>query len=117
MTAGSVVLVDWGDALTKSGEPNKRRPGIVVSSPRFFGTGLPFEIVIPMTSTIELAIAGASVAIPPTPTNGCTKLCYALSWSIQTVPHRRLMQTASRITPEQLAEIRGQIASCVASDA
>jgi mRNA-degrading endonuclease toxin of MazEF toxin-antitoxin module len=39
---GRIVMVDWRDALPGAGEPDKRRPAIVVSSPRFFGTGLPF---------------------------------------------------------------------------
>ncbi|HEV3156589.1 MAG TPA: type II toxin-antitoxin system PemK/MazF family toxin [Candidatus Baltobacteraceae bacterium] len=113
MTAGSIVTVDWRDAFPGSGEPNKLRPGIVVSSPRFFGSGLPFEIIVPLTGEAELAITGASVLITPTPKNGCTKPCYALAWNVQAVPHVRLTETPSSITIAELARIRELIAACI----
>jgi mRNA-degrading endonuclease toxin of MazEF toxin-antitoxin module len=111
--AGRIVMVDWRDALPGTGEPNKRRPAIVVSSSRFFGTGLPFEIVVPLTAEAALAIAGAATVIEPSPENGCTKRSYALAWNVQTVPHARLTKTSSRITEEELGDIRAQIAGCV----
>lgn len=113
MTAGQIALVDWRDAIQRSGEPNKRRPVIVVSSPRLFGTGLPFEIVVPLTSEAARAIEGASLRIEPTPQNGCTTPCYALAWQVQTVPHVRLAETPSHITANELTLIRLQIAACV----
>lgn len=113
MTPGQVVLIDWRDALAGSGEPNKRRPAILVGSPRFFGTVLPFELVIPLTGDGGLAIPHGSLEIPPDPENGCTKLSYALSWAVQCVPHARITQTNSRITDEQLRTLRMQIAACV----
>ncbi len=113
MTPGQIVIVDWRDALPASGEPNKARPGIVVGSPRFFGSGLPFEIVVPLTGEQALAIAGASVTIAPSPENGCAKPCYALAWNVQSVPHARLTETASRVTSAELALIRAHIASCI----
>jgi mRNA interferase MazF len=111
--AGRIVAVDWRDALPGSGEPNKARPGVIVGSPRFFGGGLPFEIVVPLTGEEALAIAGASLRIMPTPENGCTKPCYALAWNVQAVPHARLTQTPSSITDEQLARIRECVAACI----
>jgi mRNA-degrading endonuclease toxin of MazEF toxin-antitoxin module len=69
MRPGDIVTVDWRDALPGSGEPNKRRPAVVVSSPRFFGTGLPYEIVVPLTGEATLAIAGATTVIEPTREN------------------------------------------------
>jgi mRNA-degrading endonuclease toxin of MazEF toxin-antitoxin module len=113
VTAGRIVTVDWRDALPGSGEPNKARPGVIVGSPRFFGGGLPFEIVVPLTGEEALAITGASVLITPTPKNGCTKPCYALAWNVQAVPHARLTETRSHITDEELARIREYVAACV----
>ncbi len=113
MTPGQIVKVDWRDALTGSGEPNKQRPAIIVGSSRFFGSGLPFEIVVPLTSEAALSIPGASVQIPPRPENGCTKPTYALAWNVQSVPHARLSETPSRITADELTAIRLRIASCV----
>lgn len=106
-------MVDWRDALPGAGEPNKRRPAIVVGSPRFFGTGLPFEIVVPLTGEPALAIAGASMVIEPTPQNGCTNRSYALAWNVQTVAHARLTETASYVSAEELRDIRAQICSAV----
>jgi mRNA interferase MazF len=114
--AGDIVLVDWRDALPGSGEPNKRRPAILVSAPRFFGSGLPFEIVVPLTAEDALAIADASTAIAPTTENGCTKTSYALAWNVQAVPHARISPTHSRITDDQLATIRDQIAECIGAN-
>jgi mRNA-degrading endonuclease toxin of MazEF toxin-antitoxin module len=109
MMPGRIVMVDWRDALPGAGEPNKRRPAIVVGSQRFFGTGFPFEIVVPLTGQSALAIAGASTAIEPTSTNGCTKRSYALAWNVQTVPRVRLTETSSYITEDALHAIRAQI--------
>ena len=113
MKAGDIVLVDWRDALPGSSEPNKRRPAIIVGSPRFFGYGLPLELVVPLTGTRELAIAGASLRIDPSAQNGCTKTCYALAWALQSVPHVRITATRARITVQQLEAIRSQIAACI----
>jgi mRNA-degrading endonuclease toxin of MazEF toxin-antitoxin module len=93
------------------------RPAVVVSSPRFFGTGLPFEIVVPLTGESALAIAGASTVIEPSSVNGCTKRSYALAWNVQTVPHARLTETPSFITEDELADIRAQIRSAVDAQA
>lgn len=113
MKAGQIVLVDWHDALPKSGEVNKYRPAVVVSALRFFSGHLPFEIVVPLSSSKELAIERASLQIQPTESNGCSKPCYALSWNVQSVPHARIRPTESRIEADQLAVIRAQIAASV----
>ena len=113
MKAGQIVLVDWRDALRSSGEPNKRRPGIIVGSAKFFESKLPFELVVPLTGQSALAIAEASLPIDPTPENGCTKRCYALAWNVQTVPHQRVTETPSHISAGDLARLRSTIAACV----
>lgn len=116
MSPGDIVIVDWRDALHAT-EPNKRRPGIVVSSPSYFGSGLLFEIVVPLTGQKDLAVSGASSFIAPSTHNGCTKPCYALSWSVQSVAHARLTETGSYVSADDLREIRTQIARCVAAPA
>ncbi|MDQ2680664.1 MAG: type II toxin-antitoxin system PemK/MazF family toxin [Candidatus Eremiobacteraeota bacterium] len=113
MSPGQIVAVDWRDARPSTGEPNKRRPGVIVGSPRFFGDNLPFEIVVPLTGKAELAVGGASFLIQPTAENGCTKACFALAWNVQTVPHARLTPTSSRVTDEQLLQIRAQLIDCI----
>jgi mRNA-degrading endonuclease toxin of MazEF toxin-antitoxin module len=109
---GQIVKVDWRDALPNPGEPNKARPGVVVSSLRFFGA-LPFELVVPLTGSEKMVLEEASVLIVPTAENGCIKQSYALSWNVQCVPHIRLTETPSHLTERELKLIREQIAACV----
>lgn len=113
MKPGQIVLVDWRDAIPDSGEPNKRQPGIVIGSPRFFDASLPFEIVVPLSGESALAIDEASTSIEPTPQNGCTKRSYVLAWKVQTVPHSQITETTSRITDAQVGAICAQIRACI----
>jgi mRNA-degrading endonuclease toxin of MazEF toxin-antitoxin module len=113
MKPGQIVKVNWRDALPNSGEPNRVRPAIVVSSPKFYEP-LPFELIVPLTASEDMALEDASVRIDPTSENGCTKTSYALSWNVQCVPQIRLTETTSHVTAEQLACIRKQISLCVA---
>lgn len=112
MKPGQIVKVNWRDAFPQSGEPTKLRPGIVVSAPRFY-EALPFELVVPLTSSKEMALDEASVCISPTVGNGCSKVSYALSWNLQCVPHVRITSTPSHITDEELELICRQISACV----
>jgi mRNA interferase MazF len=104
LDAGQIVLVDWRDALPK--EPNKRRPAIVVEDRGLFDDTYPNLILVPLAEDAHLAIADLSVAILPTPENGCTKRCYALAHHVTTASKQRITPTSSRITQAQLAEIR-----------
>lgn len=113
MKAGQIVTVDWRDALPDSGEPNKRRAGVIVGALPTFGGTLPFELVVPLTGEAAYALPGMFVKLDPTPENGCTKVCFAIAWGVVNVPHARLTQTPSRVTNDQLASIRTKIAACV----
>ena len=107
--AGQIVLADWrGDALPK--EPNKRRPAVVVEDDGLFAPAYPNVILVPLTEDAALAIPDLSVAIMPTPENGCGKPCWAVSHLVTTTSKARLRATPSRITQDQLAAIRRQIA-------
>jgi mRNA interferase MazF len=110
--AGQIVLTDWrGDALPK--EPNKLRPAVVVEDDGMFAPNYPNAILVPLTEDGTLAIPELSVAIPPTNENGCTKPCWAVSHLVATTAKVRLRATASRVTQDQLARIRRQIAFAV----
>ena len=113
MTPGQVVIVDWRDALPESGEPNKRRPAVVVGGAALFESSFPFEIVVPLTGSEALAISGASLTIEPSTENGCTKRSYALAWCVQTVSHERITETSRHVTAEQVDTIRRQVANCI----
>jgi len=54
--------------------------------------------------------------IDPTPQNGCTKRCYALSCYLATTSKQRVRPTQSRILPEQLLAIRRQVALAIGLD-
>lgn len=110
--AGQVVLADWrGDARPK--EPNKRRPAVVVEEDGLFAAFYPNAILVPLTKDAALAIPDLSVAIAPDAENGCSKPCWAVSHLVSTTAKARLRATPSRITPQQLAAIRRQIALAV----
>ena len=113
MTPGSIVIVDWRDALPESGEPNKQRPAIVVGSNRLYDDAVDFLLVVPMSGDARLSMVGATLEIPPTQENYCTKRSYALSWNVQSVPKRRTRATKARVTEAELDEVRDQIARLV----
>jgi mRNA interferase MazF len=108
---GQIVIVDWRDALPR--EPNKRRPAIVVEDSDLFAAPYPNVIVVPISEDREAAPVGLSLALDPTPENGCTKQSYALSAYVATTSKRRIRTTQSRVLPEQLQVIRRQIAVAI----
>jgi mRNA-degrading endonuclease toxin of MazEF toxin-antitoxin module len=108
---GQIVIADWRDALPK--EPNKLRPAIVVEDPELFGSAYPSVILVPLTEDRQLAMPDLSLAIDPSPDNGCTKRCFAISHFVTATSKSRVTATASRILPEQLHAIRHQIALAV----
>jgi mRNA-degrading endonuclease toxin of MazEF toxin-antitoxin module len=113
MIPGSIVIVHWRDALQKTGEPNKMRPSIAVGRDDLYGEEFGHLFVVPMTSLASLAVTGATVEIHPTHENGCLSVTYALTWNAQTVPIARVQPTNSRVTDEQLGELRNQVARLV----
>lgn len=105
LRAGTIVIVDWrGGALPK--EPNKMRPAIIVEDESQLGPNWPNTIVVPLTGDEDAIVPGLSVAIDPTPENGCSKRCYALALAVTAVSVHRVRGTASRVTDEQLNRIR-----------
>jgi mRNA interferase MazF len=113
--AGQIVVADWrGDAMSK--EPNKLRPAVVVEEDGLFAPAYPNAILVPLTEDAALAIPDLSVAIVPSAENGCSKPCWAVSHLVATTSKARLRATPSRITREQLAAIRRQIALAIGID-
>ena len=108
---GQIVLVDWRDALPK--EPNKLRPAIVVEDGELFAPSYPNVILVPLSDDHDFVVGDLALLIEPTPENGCTKRCYALSHCVTTNSMSRVTPTRSRILPEQLEVIRRQIALAI----
>ena len=109
--AGQIVIADWRDALPK--EPNKLRPAIVVENDQLFDPDYANVILVPLSKDRGLAVPELSLPLEPTPENGCTKPCFALSYLVATTSTARLRETNSRILPEQLDMIRRQIALAI----
>lgn len=108
---GQIVLVDWRDALPK--EPNKLRPAIVVEDGELFGPAYPNVILVPLSDDGDFVMPDLALLIEPTPENGCTKRCFALSHCVTTNSMSRITPTRSCILPEQLDAIRRQIAVAI----
>jgi mRNA-degrading endonuclease toxin of MazEF toxin-antitoxin module len=114
-SAGDIVIADWrGDALPK--EPNKRRPAVVIENDALFGPIFPNMILVPLSEDEGLVIPGLAEQIDPSAENGCTKRCFALAPFVACTSKARVQATASRITAEQLARIRRQVAEAIGLD-
>jgi mRNA interferase MazF len=111
LRAGQIVLADWRDALPR--EPNKLRPAVVVEDDEAFDDDYPNVILVPLSGDTLTAPAEFALAIDPTPENGCSARCYALSCSVTTASTRRVRATPSHILPDQLTMIRRQIAMAI----
>jgi len=112
LRAGQIVAADWrGDARPK--EPNKLRPAVVLEDDELFAPGYPNTILVPLTEDAAFAIPDLAVSIAPTAENGCAKPCWAVSQLVAATSKARVRATPSRITQEQLATIRRQIALAI----
>jgi mRNA interferase MazF len=86
---------------------------VVEEDDGLFAPGYPNTILVPLSDDVELVIPDLAVPIAPTPENGCSKPCWAVSHLVATTSKTRLTATPSRITAEQLTTIRRQIALAV----
>lgn len=107
--AGSIVVVDWRGGSLPS-EPNKLRPAVVVEDADLFPENYPLTLVVPLTSEETAAYPSFTERIEPTLQNGATASCWALAHHIAAVSRRRVRETPSRISDQQLASIRERIA-------
>ena len=109
--AGQIVIADWRDALPK--QADKLRPSVVIEDADLFSPVYPNVILVPLTEDAGMVVAELSVPIDPTPENGCTKTCHAVSPLVAGTSRLRVRPSRSRITPEQLARIRRQVATAI----
>ncbi len=91
--------------------PSSQWPaGWVVEETDLFAPGYPNVILVPVTEDEDLAISDLSVVIEPINESGCSKRCVVVSHLMATTSKALIEPTTSRITPEELAEVRQQIA-------
>jgi len=111
-TAGSIVVVDWrGGALPN--EPSRLHPAVVVEDHELFPDDYPNLLLVPLTRDEGLAHRSFAERIEPSADNGVDTTCWALAHHVTSVSLRRVNQTPSRITAQQLASIRARIAVAV----
>jgi mRNA-degrading endonuclease toxin of MazEF toxin-antitoxin module len=108
---GQIVTVEWRDALPK--EANKRRPAVVIEDAELFDPGYPNVILVPLTEDAAMVIAHLSARIDPTPENGCTKTCYAMSPLVTGTLKAWVRGTGSHVTAGQLADIRRRVGEAI----
>ena len=113
LKAGQIVTVDWRkdpgdpDRDPRPPEPNKLRPAVVVQDCALFDVVYPTVLVVPRTSTPELAIPDLTVVLLPSATNGCKKVSYLLPQNLTCVAKTRIATaTDSCVTPEELQQLR-----------
>ena len=85
----------------------------MIEDETLFDPAYPIVILVPLTEDRRLAIPDLSVPIDPTPENGCTNRCYALSHCVATTSAGRVRPTSSRISADELLAIRCQIALAI----
>ncbi len=92
---------------------NKVRPAVVVEGAGLFAPNYPNLILVPLTDDRTLVVASLSVQIVPSVENGCTKTCWAAAHLVTATSKSRVRPTATYVTPDQLEQIRRQIAFAV----
>ncbi|HEX6511056.1 MAG TPA: type II toxin-antitoxin system PemK/MazF family toxin [Chloroflexota bacterium] len=111
LTAGTLVLADWrGRALPR--EPTGIRPGVVIDG-EAFPEDYANTLVVPFTRDLSLVDATFALRIEPTAENGASATSWALPHHLTSVSRRRVRPTNSRITSDQLWEIRQRIALAI----
>jgi mRNA interferase MazF len=73
----------------------------------------PNVILVPLTEDSGMVLPELLMQIDPTPENGCTRTCYAVSPLVTGTSKLRVRPTRSRVTPEQLTRIRRQVATAI----
>jgi len=88
-------LVDFGQPYP--GEPASYRPALILGPPDTFGTGFPFVIVTPLTTTRR----GLSlhIEVEATPTTGLDATSYIQCELIRSINTNRLVHRLGTIDP------------------
>lgn len=109
--SGDIVIVDWRDALPK--EANKHRTAVVIEDSFLFDDLYPNVILVPLTEDARLVVQALSVRIEPTQENGCSRTCFAVSPLVTATSKARVRATGARVTPDQLRQVRRQVAEAI----
>ena len=115
LSAGQILIINLRDALPN--EPGKRaRPCVLIENRQIFGDEYANIIVVPLTHDRKASFSILTTTIDPTPENGCVVRSYAISGHVTSTSRLRIVRaTDSRITDEQVANIRAQVALAIAA--
>jgi len=89
-------LTDFGEPYP--GEPSMHRPALVVGPSDTFGPGLPFVIVLPLTTTHRAL--SLHVEVEASADTGLDETCYVQCELIRSVNHKRLVHRLGVIDTE-----------------
>ena len=97
-------LTDFGEP--QQGEPANIQPALVVGPPQIFGTGFPFVIVTPLTTTNR----GLSlhIEIEPTRLTGLDEISYVQCELIRSINRNRLQRqigVVDHLVSTQVSEV------------
>jgi len=115
LSAGQILIINLRDALPN--EPGKRaHPCVLIENRQIFGDEYANIIVVPLTHDRKASFSILTTTIDPTPENGCVVRSYAISGHVTSTSRLRIVRaTDSRITDEQVANIRAQVALAIAA--
>jgi hypothetical protein len=114
LTAAQIVLMNLRDGLPD--EPARLRSCVVIEDPDLFGDAYANVIVVPLTHDRVASFSLVMTTIDPTPENGCDDRSYALAAHVASYSRNRIVNaTKSRVTDEQLAIVRAQVALVIAA--
>ena len=95
-------LVDFGNPYP--GEPASYRPALVIGPPLAFGTGFPFVIVVPLTTTYRrLSI---HVEVEPVSGTGLDGMSFIQCELIRSINRSRLVSRLGAVTPDISHQVR-----------
>ena len=95
-------LVDFGHPYP--GEAASRRPALIIGPPPTFGTGFPFAIVVPLTTTYRHL--SLHVEVEPTPDTGLDRTSFVQCELIRSVNRSRLVRRLGLVAPDISHQVR-----------
>jgi len=89
-------LVDFGNPYP--GEPASHRPALVIGPPSAFGTGFPFVIVVPLTTTHRRL--SLHVEVEPTLQTGLDHTSFIQCELVRSINRSRLVRRLGAVAPD-----------------
>ncbi|MYB45448.1 MAG: type II toxin-antitoxin system PemK/MazF family toxin [Acidimicrobiia bacterium] len=95
-------LFDFGNPYP--GEQASHRPALVIGPPPMFGTGFPFVIVVPLTTTYRRL--SLHIEVEPTPQTGLDRTSFIQCELIRSINRNRLVRRLGLVAPDTSHQVR-----------